>query len=419
MIDIVRADYNKNTTPKNSRQGYGERPNTSSPEPDFVTPEEVASNDAQTQKTSGGSDPSKTPKKGKFSLLGKWKNLSKKQRIIVFAIIGVVLIGATLLALTVFKKDPPPPPPVVVKEVPKPEPPKPTTEASRLTGVQITPELNKLPVTGIMIENSPDARPQAGLKDAGIVFEAIAEGGITRFLALFMEDQPDYIGPVRSVRPYYLDFLVPFDAAIAHAGGSADALAQIRNEGIKDLDQFSNSNGYNRVSSRFAPHNLYTSRAKLLELHNTKGFNTSTFTSWPRKEKEMPLEVPTAKNIGFNLSRALYNPGFTYDQPTNSYFRSLAGQPHKDERSGIQISSKVVIAVVTDRSNNGIYSVYRMTGSGSVFVFQEGGLVEGTWTKADRKSPYVFNLPDGKPLLLTPGRTWVTMVTGGAVTHSP
>lgn len=421
MIDIVRADYTKKPVPKNRKisEDLSLSP-TSVEEPDFVTPEEVASKDAQIESTTGISGSSKPPKKPWARIADRWKKLSQKQQILVIVIAGTVLIGGTAGALAIFQKDPPPPAPVVIREAPKPvEPPKPTTEASRLTGVQISPELNKLPVTGVMIENSPDARPQSGLKDAGIVFEAIAEGGITRFLALYMEDQPDYIGPVRSVRPYYLDFLVPFDAPIAHAGGSGEALAQIKNEGIKDLDQFANAGAFQRVSNKFAPHNLYTSRAKLLDLHNAKGFTASNFTGWARKEKEAPLETPTVKNIALKISKPLYDVSFGYDAGSNSYLRSLAGQPHKDEKSGEQISPKVVIAIVTDRSNNGIYSVYRVTGSGPVFVFQDGGLVEGTWEKADRKSPYVFKTPDGKPLLLTPGKTWVTLVTGGGVTHSP
>ncbi|MBI5357803.1 DUF3048 domain-containing protein [Candidatus Saccharibacteria bacterium] len=119
---------------------------------------------------------------------------------------------------------------VIVK---KDEPPK-TTEPSRLTGLEIPVETNKRPVTAIQIENSPDARPQAGLRDAGVVFEAIAEGGITRFNAVFLEGQPDYIGPVRSIRPYYIDLFLPFDASIVHAGGSAEGLAKIRALGVKD-----------------------------------------------------------------------------------------------------------------------------------------------------------------------------------------
>src|SRR3989344_4870304 len=128
-------------------------------------------------------------------------------------------------------------------------PPKPVTIASPLTGLQVAPELAQRPVTAIMIENSLDARPQSGIQEAGVVFEAIAEGGITRFISLYQEAQPTYIGPVRSLRPYYIDWAVPFDASIAHIGGSPDALAQIRNGG-KDLDQFFNSGSYSRISSR-------------------------------------------------------------------------------------------------------------------------------------------------------------------------
>lgn len=365
-------------------------------------------------------DPSNQTKKkhGSFkAFVGRWKSLSAKKRIALLVFAGIISSGATYGALAIFTPDPPQPAPVVI--APKKEPPKPTTEASRLTGLQITPELNKLPVTGVMIENSPDARPQAGLKDAGVVFEAIAEGGITRFLALFMEDQPDYIGPVRSVRPYYLDFLVPFDAAIAHAGGSAEGLAQIRNEGVKDLDHSGSGGTYQRVSNRFAPHNLYTSRAKLLELQNRKGYTTSTFTGYARKEKETPLATPTVRTIDFAISRALYNVHYDYDATTNSYNRVMGGQPHTDERSGQQITPKVVVAIVTNRGQNGIYSVYQTTGKGAVYVYQDGGVVEGTWEKADRKSPYVFKLADGKILALNPGRTWITMVTPGAVKHAP
>ena len=78
-------------------------------------------------------------------------------------------------------------PAAVIAPAPEPEPaPVPTTKPSRLTGVEVAIKLNKRPVTGIMIENSPDARPQAGLLDAGVVYEAIAEGGITRFLAVYL-----------------------------------------------------------------------------------------------------------------------------------------------------------------------------------------------------------------------------------------
>lgn len=364
----------------------------------------------------GGENPTIKPR-FKIPGLASWKQLSSKQRLISLTMSGLLLIAATFGALALFTSDPPVPEPVRI--TPKAEPPKPTTLPSPLTGIQVSPELAALPITGVMIENSPDARPQSGLNTAGVVFEAIAEGGITRFLALYQEDQPDYIGPVRSVRPYYLDFLVPFDAAIAHAGGSGDALAQIRNEGIKDIDHGANGGTYQRVSSRFAPHNLYTSRAQLLEAHNRRGYTTSKFTAWPRKQAETPLEIPTINTINFNISGQLYNTTYSYDKATNSYKRTLAGRPHTDERSGEQISPKVVIAIIANRSQNGIYSVYQVTGGGPVLIFQDGGIVEGTWEKQGRGHMYVFKTADGKAIELNPGRAWVTLVAPGGVQYAP
>lgn len=294
--------------------------------------------------------------------------------------------------------------------------PKPSTEPSRLTGVLVDPELNKRPVTAVMIENSVDARPQAGLKDAGVVFEAIAEGGITRFLALFQEAQPDHIGPVRSVRPYYLDWVAQFDAGIAHHGGSAEGLAKLRSLGLKDLES---GGGYRRVSNRFAPHNLYTDSASLDAIANSKGYTSSTFTSWPRK-KEQASPTPTAKSIDFNISRVLYNPHFDYDATTNSYKRSMNNQPHKDEKSGEQIAPKVVIGLVINRSQSGIYSVYQTVGGGPVLIFQDGLVTKGTWSKAGIRDQMIFKDAAGEPLRLNPGQTWISLITSeGAAAYSP
>ena len=107
-----------------------------------------------------------------------------------------------------------------------------------------------------MIENSPDARPQSGIKQAGVVYEAIAEGGITRFLALYQEAKPGLIGPVRSVRMYYVDWAAPYNASIAHIGGSAAALAEVRNGNYRDIDQFFNSGSYWRAIA--TPRTMYT-----------------------------------------------------------------------------------------------------------------------------------------------------------------
>jgi hypothetical protein len=367
------------------------------------------------------------PKKARphpLKALKTWfKGLTKKQKIMVLvgaALALLVIGGGSAYGLYKYAHKSKPPAPVK-KQVVKPPAPKPTTQASPLTGVQTTFELAKHPVTGIMIENSPDARPQSGLKDAGVVFEAIAEGGITRFLALFQEAQPDYIGPVRSSRPYYLDWLMPFDAAYAHVGGSPDALAQIKSLGVKDLDQFYNSAYYQRISQRYAPHNVYTSMAKLDQAKTAKGYTTSTFTGFERKP-EAASPQPTAKTIDFAISGALYNAHYDYDPPTNSYKRSEGGKPHVDEKSGAQLSPKVVIALTMSRgiAADGTHTQYNTVGSGTAFVFQDGVMTQGTWQKSDRKKQFSFTDSAGKVLKLDPGQTWITVVDNAAsVVYKP
>lgn len=342
----------------------------------------------------------------------------KKKKIVIISLVLGLIIGVGLIWFFFIKPEAP------KQSAPAPaakvEAPKPTTEASRLTGVQIPIGGNARPITSIQIENSPDARPQSGLREAGIIFEAIAEGGITRFNASFMEGQPDYIGPVRSVRPYYVDFVAPLDPIFVHAGGSGDGLTQLRNVGLKDLDHGANGGAFRRVSDRYAPHNLYTSTADLDKASAGRGYTTSNAVGFARKDKETPSPAPNAKAIDLTLSGFLYNPHFDYVAASNSYVRSQAGKPHTDLRSGAQLNPKVVVAIATDYSTQGIYSVYRMTGTGTVYIFQDGTVTQGTWTKPTVKSQYVFADASGKPIPLNPGQTWVTMINGpGAVKVTP
>lgn len=292
----------------------------------------------------------------------------------------------------------------------------PLTVASPLTGIQVTPELAKRPITAIMIENSPDARPQSGLKDAGVVFEAIAEGGITRFVTLFQETQPQYVGPVRSVRPYYLDWVAPFKASVVHVGGSPAALAQVRG-GMRDLDQFFNSNYYWRVNSRYAPHNVYTSFAKLDALNKAKGFKFTNFTTWPRKQ-EQPRAIPTAKTISLTISGYYYDVDYTYDAASNSYYRKQAQQKHlvtssaNDSRPK-QLHPKVVIAMIMSfgLASDGHHSKYGDIGKGKAYIFQDGGVTAVTWRKKSASDQISFTNAEGKSIDLNAGQTWLTAVS--------
>jgi hypothetical protein len=270
-----------------------------------------------------------------------------------------------------------------------------------------------------MIENEIDAWPQSGLDQAGVVFEALAEGGITRFLALYQDTQPSYIGPVRSARPYYISWCMGFDCDYAHVGGSPDALSDITAWGVKDLDEFYNGDSYTRITSREAPHNVYTSITSLNSLENSKGYTTSNFQGFPRKVAA-PLKTPTTTTINLTLGTLDYNVSYAYDATNNIYERSEGGQAMMSiDANGdeTQIAPKVVIAIVVPFSQGALdasdayYSNYAVIGSGAAYVFQDGGLSIGTWQKTSNASQITFTDSQGQPLRLDPGQTWITALT--------
>jgi len=355
----------------------------------------------------------KPPKKGRNNpikrLVKWWKHLNRNVR---FAIIAALLLFFGTAALGYFYIISPKGEPELV--ITKQEQPKPTTVASPLTGVQVQPELAQRPVTAIMIENSLDARPQSGLVDSGVVFEAISEGGITRYIALYQEAQPQYVGPVRSLRPYYIDWAASFDASIAHVGGSPSALKQIRSQG-KDLDQFFNPSSYWRVSSRASPHNVYTSFAKLDSLNKKKGYTTSKFEPWARK-KDAKLERPTATTIEIAISSANFNVRYSYEPRDNTYIRQLGGKDHlstdkERDPTPRQTHPNVVIVLVMARNivDSSGHNDY-ILGRGAAYFFQDGGVVKGTWIKTSESSQFTFLDAQEKKLSLNAGQAWVTVI---------
>lgn len=350
-------------------------------------------------------------------LADKIRHLSRKQWIIIGAAVLVLTVGSAM-TLALVMKDKPTPKATVSKSQPQPAPPPPPT--SPLTGLEVAEADTKRPVIGLMIENSTNSRPQSGLQEAGVVYEAIAEYGITRFLALYQESSPANLGPVRSARPYYVDWARLYDAAYGHVGGSPDALAKIKAEGVRDMDQFFNSGTYRRVSQRVAPHNVYTTGEQLRALAASKGWNSSTFTGLARK-KEAKATQPTATSIDFNISGPTYNVHYDYDAATNSYHRTMAGTPHKDADSGKLITPKVVVGLATQYSlmPDGYHSAYATTGAGTAKIFQDGTVTEATWKRDGATAQYTFTDAKGKTIALNPGQTWFTVVGDpAAITHT-
>ena len=342
-----------------------------------------------------------------------------KRLAIILSIVAVLPIGGGVAAALYFLNQKPAE--VVQEQVIEPEEePEPVKYYSPLTGNLVETEAaTTQAVTGVMIENSPDARPQSGIKNSGVVFEAIAEGGITRFLVLYQQEKPQTVGPVRSVRLYYVDWLAAFNASVAHIGGSYEALQEVRNGSYRDIDQFFNSKYYRRASDRAAPHNVYTSFKDLDALNASKGYTTSSFTGFTRTDSEA-LPTPTAKSIDVKISSATFNSHYDYNTTTNTYDRSQGGAPHTDREDG-RVSPRVVIVMKVPQQRvleDGWREQITTIGSGQAYIFQDGDVKQVTWKKTGKTAQITFTDTDGKDVPLARGQTWITAVpaTTGSVT---
>ena len=307
---------------------------------------------------------------------------------------------------------------------------------SSLTGEEISDgSLNSSPTYCVQIPNGADgARPHVGLTQAGVVFEAIAEAGITRFAAIFQNPTASAIGPIRSLRTYYLQWDTPFDCTIVHAGGSDDALAALRAGGYRDLTE-SLVYMWRDYSGYWAPNNLFTS-ANLLQAYSTDhGYTASKVAGFPRLKPDEASEIAaanvknsTSQNISINFGYvATFNTNYVYDATTNSYLRSYAdGQPHlsyscpdttkprpkNDCGEPIQVAPKAVAVMVVNQSTawDNYHQDIQAIGSGEAYVFQNGEAVHGSWTKSSINSQIVFKDSAGNEIAFTPGQLWIAAI---------
>ena len=350
-----------------------------------------------------------------FKRVKRWVKSHRAQSI---AILGAILIAAASITTYAILSQPMPKPEQVTPAKPKPKPA--VKYYSKLDGTEVKNEAAiQNPVTAILIENSPDARPQSGVKQAQVVYEAIAEGGITRFLCLYQQNTPGTIGPVRSLRMYYLDWAAPYQASIVHVGGSLYSLQEVSNGQYRNID-IENHRGYSwRASDRYAPHNVYTSFEKLNELNSNLGFAQSNFASFARVDGKASAQ-PNATSIDIKISSNLYNSNYTYNPATNTYSRSQGGEAHIDREDG-PITPSVVLALKVDMSTvmeDGYRQNINTNGSGTAYLFQNGTAQEVTWQKTDRLSPLKVMDSTGAEVSLVRGQTWVSAVpnSNGVVT---
>jgi hypothetical protein len=371
------------------------------------------------------------PETKKISLKEKFKNwistpTGKKQFIIIIVAV-LILIAAGVSAYQLTREDKP-----TVVNNSKTVTPKlgdkaiDNTVVSKYDGLKYeSSAANRAQIT-VVVENHPDARPQYGLSKASIVFEAISEGGITRFLAVFGPQDAERIGPVRSARTYFLDWTEGLDAFFAHCGGNIDALDRIQKESIKDMDQFANSGAYWRDTSRkvASEHTLYTSTAKLYELAKTKGWGTeANFEGYTYKDDPAEAQRPASQTVDLTFSSAQFNVKYIYSPKDNSYARVLGGVAHKDAQTNEQIKVKNISVIEVKRTagltriNESGYTM-NTVGEGKATFFVDGKKIDGTWKKDSKTAMIKFSDSQGKVVEFSRGNMWIEVIPAGESSSS-
>ncbi len=300
----------------------------------------------------------------------------------------------------------------------------------------------------VMIENHSESRPQSGLSYADVVYEAVAEGGVTRFMGIFycgIAGGPVVIAPVRSARTYFLPWVLEYDALYNHVGGAgrcnddtvderAKALCQIDQYRIKDMDQFGISfptcyRNYDRLAHPVATeHTMVCVTDKLYKLAADRGWtNVDTkgvawdknYQRWKIKDDAKASDRGASFSASFTAWKGWekeYSVGWEYDRVTNSYKRFNGGTAHIDLENGKQLYAKVIViqyAKETGPVDIHAHLLYDTIGFGDALIFQDGRVTKGTWKKKERLSRTTFFDEKDKEISFNRGPIWIELLPIG------
>ncbi len=279
---------------------------------------------------------------------------------------------------------------------------------------------NLFPVA-IMYDNNPAARPPAGVTRASVVYNTLVEGGATRLMALYSPDEIARLrlGPIRSSREVYLEWLSEYDGLYVHAGGSPEALQMLSGFQMNDLNCLGSGGRYCfRDTSGYAPHNLFTDGEKMsFALRDYSLTETRpAYSSWRFKDDDVLTERGSFRELEVYYSSGTYSVRYSYDREKNVYPRFHGSDPHRDRNSGEQIAPHNVIVqvippIVSVREKGRL--TLNVTGSGKAFLFRDGLVIPGRWEKPTRTDRTVFIAEDGTEMKLNRGQTFVEVVPDG------
>ncbi|MCU1355924.1 MAG: hypothetical protein JWM89_1342 [Acidimicrobiales bacterium] len=303
-----------------------------------------------------------------------------------------------------------------------------TTEPRRgpvapLTGLRVTdPALLNRPAIAVKVDNldapSESAVPQSGLLNADIVFEEIVEGNITRLVGIFHSHQPGRVGPVRSARTTDLAILPQFGRPLlAWSGGNDGVVAAVRsNPSIIDEGYDRATSSYARDHSRRAPHNLYVQGDELWGRAPAGLPAPTRLFAYRTVGQKSPPFATQAAGVDINWGGAISAPvSWRWDGKLRSYVRSQRGRVHTDA-SGTPLTAKNVVVLVTEYGQSPADArspEAHTVGSGEAFVYTNGRVVHGRWSRRDVNHPGAVVDEAGHLVLLSPGQTWIELPRAG------
>lgn len=283
-----------------------------------------------------------------------------------------------------------------------------------LTGMDADEAVDKR-IVGVMVNNHTKARPQTGLSKADMVFEILAEGQITRFLALFQSETPEEVGPVRSAREYYFDLANGYDALYVYHGAANFVNDMIRKRGIDHLNGSLYDNDgilFKRESSRKAPHNSYLQFDAVYDTAEREEYDiTHSYKPLPFLDKKAEITGDPANHVTIDYTKNTLGTvvAFDYDKNSGKYIRFSDKEKTVELDSGEPIQVENVFIVETKHKvfdDEGRREV-DLTSGGDGYLIQKGKVQQVQWENQDGR---IIPLKNGKPIGFVPGKTWVNVV---------
>lgn len=272
-------------------------------------------------------------------------------------------------------------------------------------------------VLAVKIENSPEARPQMGLAEADIVYEEEAEGGITRFIALYQCHDADRVGPIRSARPVDPLVLQQYgDPLFVHAGSVQAVVRAIDEAGIEMINCNFEEKTCPRDESREAPHDIFTSTDALRDFSDDAGTAPDPVFTF---DEDLPDGARRGREVHLDFSPTS-DVFWRYRNNKDVYIRFHGDEPHRLE-DGSQVAATNVVVMLVDRETTRITDAagnpvptFDVVGAGDLLVFRNGKVIEGEWRRESEEDPTELRDKKGDEIALAPGTTWVELFPSDA-----